>query len=79
MIDLRCSLRVNGLWRQCILCSQWFRITPSKATIEYGKVHDGERRIIRYQPGDGYPRNLMQVQCGACPVISSLERDRDAS
>jgi len=74
MIDMRLIQKPDGLYRVCIVCGAEFRIESTANTTEQ-VYKNGERRVRSVEFGDRHPRNLMQVQCGACPPQSGTEHD----
>ena len=72
MIDMRLIQKPDGLYRVCIVCGAEFRIESTAKTTEQ-VYKNGERRVRSVEFGDRHPRNLMQVQCGACPIKGGQE------
>ena len=72
MIDMRLIQKPNGLYRVCIVCGREFKIESTAKTTEQ-TYKDGKRYIRAITFGDRHPRNLMQMQCNACPVKGGLE------
>ena len=68
-MDMRFVLKPDGLYRHCIVCGREFRITSTAETFREKKAG----RICEIVFGDRHPRNLMQVQCGACPIKGGQE------
>ena len=62
MTDLRLIQKPDGLFRVCIVCGREFKIESTLAIFRETK--DGFIKEVCF--GDRHPRNLMQVQCGAC-------------
>ena len=71
-MDMRFILKPDGLYRRCIVCGREFKI-ESAARITEQTYKDGQRYVKSVIFGDRHPRNLMQVQCGACPPAGGAE------
>ena len=71
-MDMRFILKPDGLYRRCIVCGREFKI-ESAARITEQTYKDGQRYVKSVIFGDRHPRNLMQVQCGACPIKGGQE------
>ena len=69
MIDLRLIQKPDGLYRRCIVCGHEFRIESSVQIVRVNK--QGRTQEVTF--GDKHPRNLMQVQCFACPPKGGAE------
>ena len=71
-LDLRFELRPDGLYRRCLVCGQPFKI-ESTCRIAYQVYKDGVRYVKRVEFSDRHPRNLLQMQCPACPPVRGSE------
>ena len=74
-LDLRFMLRPDGLYRTCLLCGHEFKITSS-ARITKADKHGFTQHV---EFGAAHPRNLMQMQCRACPPRGGLDHTVETS
>lgn len=60
------TLKLDGLYARCGMCGAQYRVQSSEPTLTLRRCRNGTRKIIRYERGPKYPRNLVTRVCGEC-------------